>query len=286
VRGRTLGILSAILTGLTLLGFVAYGVMVEPNRLVLREVYVKDDLLQAALGGKSVVQLSDLHIDTARHKLNTILITLARLKPDFLFLTGDYVKRAENYKGALSFFSLLSAQTGVWAVMGDYDYRMPRKSCLFCHEPNSGRPTNRHDVKFLRNSIVSIGAHHGSSIYLAGIDDGSGQAALSKENPLHLLEGKEPVIVLSHSPLIFDLLDANQDVLVLAGDTHGGQIPLPSWVWRILGYEKNAKYRQGWFEDGKKKMYVSSGIGTSHFPIRFCRPPEITVFRFIVSEPK
>ncbi len=27
-------------------------------------------------------------------------------------------------------------------------------------------------------------------------------------------------------------------------------------------------------------MYVSRGIGTSHFPIRFMRRPEITVFHF------
>jgi predicted MPP superfamily phosphohydrolase len=80
--------------------------------------------------------------------------------------------------------------------------------------------------------------------------------------------------------LVFDLIDNSQNVLILAGDTHGGQIPLPSWLWRILGYEKNARYEQGWFESGMKKMYVTRGVGSSHFPFRFFRRPEVTVFHF------
>ena len=48
----------------------------------------------------------------------------------------------------------------------------------------------------------------------------------------------------------------------------------------MLGYEKNAKYEKGWFKEGKKRMYVSRGVGTSHFSVRFMRSPEITVFHF------
>ena len=69
---------------------------------------------------------------------------------------------------------------------------------------------------------------------------------------------------------------------MLAGDTHGGQIPLPfpSWLLRLIGYEKNASYSQGYFKKGNAKMYVSRGIGTSHIPIRLFRKPEIVVLHF------
>ena len=38
--------------------------------------------------------------------------------------------------------------------------------------------------------------------------------------------------------------------------------------------------RQGYFHEGRKMMYVSRGIGTSHLPIRILRPPELTVLHF------
>jgi predicted MPP superfamily phosphohydrolase len=67
---------------------------------------------------------------------------------------------------------------------------------------------------------------------------------------------------------------------MLAGDTHGGQVPLPAWFLRIAGYDKNVLYNQGLFEEGGKKMFVSRGIGTSHIPIRLFRKPEIVVLHF------
>ena len=67
---------------------------------------------------------------------------------------------------------------------------------------------------------------------------------------------------------------------MLAGDTHGGQLPLPAWFWRLVGYEKNARYSQGMFRDGRKRMYVTRGIGTSHLPLRLFRRPEVVVLHF------
>ena len=116
-------------------------------------------------------------------------------------------------------------------------------------------------------------------VWIKGIDEEAERPFLSREK--FPPAGKNgPNIILCHNPLTFDDLDKNQDVLMLAGDTHGGQIPLPSWLWRILGYEKNARYNQGFFQEGRKKMYVSRGIGTSHLPIRMFRRPEVVVLHF------
>jgi predicted MPP superfamily phosphohydrolase len=41
---------------------------------------------------------------------------------------------------------------------------------------------------------------------------------------------------------------------------------------------RGGSYFQGWYEEGRAKMYVSSGVGSVHFPMRFRCPPEITVF--------
>ena len=80
--------------------------------------------------------------------------------------------------------------------------------------------------------------------------------------------------------MVFDELNSDRNYMIFAGDTHGGQVRFPGWLWKILGYDKNAKYNSGLFEKGNMKMYVTRGIGTSHVRFRLFCPPEITVFHF------
>jgi predicted MPP superfamily phosphohydrolase len=85
-------------------------------------------------------------------------------------------------------------------------------------------------------------------------------------------------LILSHQPQIFTQLQRLQLGLVLAGHTHGGQVRLPlAPVLYAPGQGVFPPYGDGWFDDGKNKMYISSGIGTTMFPIRLFNRPEITV---------
>jgi hypothetical protein len=258
--------------------FLLYGLFIEPNRIEISHVEIKADALNHTLKGKTAVHLSDLHINTVGKREKEILRIIDDLKPDLIFLTGDYVKWSGNYEEALSFLSRLEAPMGVWAVMGDYDYSSSRKSCLFCHEQGSGKPTGRHQVRFLKNEIAQSDFLRGAA-WLGGVDSDAESDSIA-EIPTEFLRDKTPAIILSHNPLLFDALEKNQDILVLAGDTHGGQVPLPSLLWQILGYRKNALYNRGFFQEGMKKMYVSVGIGTSHLPLRFLRTPELVVLHF------
>jgi predicted MPP superfamily phosphohydrolase len=260
------------------LGIGIYGLYIEPSGLEVRHVWINDHEMGQMLQNKVVLQISDLHLNRIGVNETRLLKTIDALQPDIVFLTGDYVRWNGSYEGALDFLAKVKAKDGIWAVMGDYDYSNSRKSCLFCHSPGSKKPTERHGVKFLRNSLDKIVTPAGP-MWIVGIDREADGGSFNEER-LSFLMGKVPAIILSHNPLAFDLMDNNQNVLMLAGDTHGGQIPLPSWLWKYFGYEKNAQYEQGWFEKGKKKMYVTRGVGTSHFPIRFFRRPEITVFHF------
>jgi len=261
-----------------ILGLAAYGFLLEPNWIEVNHVWIRNPELSRALHGKVAVHLSDLHIGKKGKTEEEILRLLEELKPDLVFLTGDYVKWKGGYEAALTFLSKLEAKIGVWAVMGDYDYSNSRKSCLFCHEPGTGNPTKRHQVKFLRNGIEK-GELDGEAFWIGGID-GEGDRDPAIRETVTGWKEKKPTLILSHDPLNFDLLDKDQGVLVLSGDTHGGQIPMPSWIWRLLGYDKNAKYPQGLYEDGRKKMVVSRGVGSSHVPFRFLRRPEVVVIHF------
>ncbi len=259
-------------------GIVFYGVVIEPNRLEINHIRIENPSSNKSLEGRIAVHLSDFHMGAPGEMEARILKQIDAIQPDFIFLTGDYVQWKGDYEPPLDFLSKLNARVGVWAVMGDYDYSISRKSCLFCHPPGSGERTRRHSVKFLRNTIEKIDMEHGS-IWIAGLDPEDDEVNLSNTRD-SLLEIEEFVIVLSHDPLEFELLDPNRETLMLSGDTHGGQIPLPSWLWKILGYRKCALYERGLFKRGRNTMYVSKGVGASHLPIRILRRPEMTIFHF------
>lgn len=261
-----------------ILGLGVYGFLVEPNWIEVTHLWIRNPELSKALDGKVAVHLSDLHIGDIGKREEKALRFIKELKPDFVFLTGDYVKWKGDYEVALTFLSKLEAKIGVWAVMGDYDYSNSRKSCLFCHEPGTSNPAKGHKVGFLRNNLEKVEIQ-GMAFWIGGID-GQGDRDTAIKETVKEWSNKKPAIILSHDPFNFDLFDRDQGVLVLSGDTHGGQIPVPSWMWRLLGYDKNAHYPQGLFEEGKKRMYVSRGVGTSHVPFRLFRRPEIVVLHF------
>jgi predicted MPP superfamily phosphohydrolase len=267
---------------LTSLLFVAtlgcYGFFYEPDQVEVHRVSIRDTPLAKILEGETVVQLSDLHIAKIGRREKKVLRILGELRPDFIFLTGDYVSWKGDYQPALTFLSKLTARMGVWGILGDYDLSDSRKSCLFCHEPGSGQPTHRHRIRFLRDSFQSISLPKGS--FSIGGTDIAEKDLHSFGDELRTRAGKEPAIILSHNPMSFPLFDKKAGIVVLAGDTHGGQIPLPSWLWSLLGYEKCARFSQGVFENGRNKMFVTRGIGTSHVPIRILRRPEVVVLHF------
>lgn len=263
---------------LVVLSLVIYGVWIEPNRITIHHVPIRDSYFGRVLENKVVVQISDLHIRTIGNHEKKVLALLNTINPDIIFLTGDYVQWDGTNEPALHFLSLLQAKIGVWAVMGDYDYCNSRKSCAFCHEEGAGKLTKKHHVRFLKDSMDSVRLPEGT-LRIGGFD-GEGGMAYSGNKALLSLNADTPSIILSHNPLNYDLIGENQNILMLAGDTHGGQVPLPGWLFRILGYKKNALYNQGLFEKGLKKLFVSRGIGTSHMPFRLFRPPEVVVFQF------
>ncbi len=258
---------------------MAYGLLVEPAWLETHHLRIEDAGLRRALAGRVAVQLTDLHLTADDRLAGKILARLRSLKPDIIFLTGDYVHWRGDYPAALSFLSRLDAPLGVWAVMGDYDYSDSRRSCLFCHRPGSGEPTRRHRVHFLRNTSAVIQTG-GGPVRIVGLDGNGRDQRRQEEAQLTAGGSGLPTIVLSHDPLAFDEVPADGRILMLSGDTHGGQVPLPGWFWRLIGYAKNAAYNQGFFRRGQNTLYVSRGIGTSHVPIRIHRRPELVVFHF------
>lgn len=256
------------------MGLFVYGSCIEPNWIKIRQVRIDREYVNDALKGKKIILLSDLHLSGFGKTEIKLLDRIDHINPDLIFLTGDYIKWKGSNRSALKFLSRLKAKHGVFAVMGDYDYSDSKNSCLFCHEKGSGKPTREHNVIMLRDSLYELDIG-GKKIRIAGMDNGYDafkeiDSSAAKDSLL---------VVLSHSPLNFDKFSPKDKVIMLSGDTHGGQVKLPLWLFKLLGYEKNVKYNYGLYNQGNKTMYVTRGIGTSHFKFRLFCPPEIAVIR-------
>jgi len=255
-----------------------YGKYVEPNTIKIREIMVKGDSIGNALKGQTIVHLSDPHISRFGKLEDEVLKRIEQINPDLIFLTGDYVRWKGDVQPALQFLSRLKAKQGVFAVMGDYDYADSKNSCLFCHEKGSSRTTKAHHVRMLRNSSQKLSIN-GQAVKIMGLDEGYDDLNEFTE----IADVADPdalVLVLSHSPLAFDKFSDSDRVFMFSGDTHGGQVRLPAGLFQVLGYEKNVKYNYGLFRQDNKTLYVTRGIGTSHFRFRLLCRPEIAVFRF------
>jgi len=86
--------------------------------------------------------------------------------------------------------------------------------------------------------------------------------------------------LLSHTSEIYKNISRAREILVLSGDTHGGQVLLPAWFWRLTRRKPDPEHIHGLFSEGNKALFVTRGLGTSVVHFRLGAPPEIVVLEF------
>jgi predicted MPP superfamily phosphohydrolase len=219
--------------------------------------------------------LSDFHAgshtgDVAR--LGAIVHEAAAFKPDIALHGGDFVNMQMFGGGRLSpravaaILARLDAPLGRFAVLGNHDY---------VHGADGVRDAlEHHGIAVLDDERRTL-RHDGHAIDLVGLPDArrlrpEGQALLAGLSP------ERPTIVLAHDPFWFAHVPAGPH-LTLAGHTHGGQVRLP-----LVGALTNAsraplRWSYGLIEEGGRRMYVTSGLGTSGIPLRIGMPPEYAI---------
>jgi predicted MPP superfamily phosphohydrolase len=248
-----------------------------------RDVYLRG--LPAEFNGMRIAQISDIHMDdfTEPFFLRHVIDSINQIKPDAVFLTGDFVTaRLTMDPGSKKFargaaWQCANILTGleckaIYASLGNHDIDVGAGHISTALETNG--------ITVLRNACLPI-ERAGSRIWLAGLDDplkGHPNPELAIPASIRNVPN-EPIVLLCHAPDYADHLltqPAGQAVdLMLSGHTHGGQIRLPllgALVLPLLG----RKYIEGWFQLGRMQLHVNRGIGTIGVPFRLDCPPEIT----------
>src|SRR6266851_5439438 len=231
------------------------------------------DALPSAFSGLRIVQISDIHhgLFLPKEWLSQAVQQANRLRPDIIALTGDFVTYSRrNIEPAAELLGRLRARYGVFAVLGNHDFRVDPDAITLA--------LRRQRIDVLRNRHVTLW-FGGESMYLAGVDDYGYGADLRRA--MRGVPRDAATVLLAHNPLVIHLASRNNVSLVLSGHTHGGQVNLPL-LGTVYGRSpERLRYKIGWDRMGTTQIYVSRGIGTIVLPWRLRCPAEITNFELL-----
>jgi predicted MPP superfamily phosphohydrolase len=253
-----------------------YAWRIEPHwvELVERRLPIRD--LPRDLAGRTLVQLSDLHIGphVDDDYLRDTFQRVARLRPDVVVMSGDFVSYREaaqfgQMSGVLASFP--HGRLATLAVLGNHDYG---------HRWSEGAVADhvtavaaKAGITVLRNETQMV-----NGLQIAGLDDYWSPYF----DPAPVIAGRDrtaAALVLCHNPDAVDLdVWSDYDGWILGGHTHGGQCKPPFLPPPIVPV-RNKRYTAGAFAlTGGRTLYINRGLGHL-MRVRFNARPEVTVFR-------
>jgi predicted MPP superfamily phosphohydrolase len=245
------------------------------DRFAVTDERIWLDALPDAFSGLRVAQISDIHhgLFLPQEWLAQAVRQVNRLNPDIVALTGDFVTYSRsNIEPAAEILSRLRARYGVFAVLGNHDYRVDATAITLA--------LRRQHIEVLRNQHVALG-FGGASLYLAGVDDYGYGADLRQT--MRGIPRDAATVLLAHNPRIISLAARHGVSLVLSGHTHGGQVNVPL-LGTVYGRSpEQMRYKVGWDRLGTTQIYVSRGIGTIVLPWRLRCPAEISHLELLQS---
>lgn len=263
------------LTGLSLFGGL-YAWQIEPFWLEFVKVKMPIKNLPNDLAGKTLMQISDIHIGN-RFDHHFVIDSFKKaqvLNPDFVVYTGDYVS---TYKDEVLYDKLdetlaniVKGRLGTIGILGNHDYGRNWSQNEVANKISTMLINN--GVQLLRNESASV---HG--LNFIGFDDYWG-LNFNPEKAMNDFDNSKANIVLCHNPDVCDLdIWGYYDSWILSGHTHGGQAKPPFLPPPILPV-KNKKYSAGQIElNNDRTLYINRALGHL-WQVRFNVRPEITIF--------
>jgi len=262
------------------IGFLTglYSWQIEPFWLEFVNVQMPVQHLPENLIGKTVMQISDMHVGN-RFDYQYIIDSFEKAKllnPDFVLYTGDYVSyenetQLDQLKEVMKF--AVKGTLGTAGILGNHDYGKDWAAQEVADEITTILQTA--GVHILSNQQKEM-----NGLNIIGLDDYWGMN-FNPNKIMSAYDSKKANIVLCHNPDVCDLNVWNDyKGWILAGHTHGGQVKPPFLKPPMLPV-KNKKYSAGKIDlnDGRT-LYINRALGNLH-QIRFNVRPEITIFTLI-----
>lgn len=294
---------------------------VEPNRLRVSHFSINltvsatyqpaTDISLAAPLSQSIKRqaakiavLSDIHIGifSNPHQLARLVKCLNRLDVDAVLILGDWLYQATTLDAHLSPFKTLSKPC--YTILSDADAQQ-----VVDDAQNSESASNIQLMNILPTFGIQLLPEQGlriAGIKIIGIHNGS-----TMDLPRVIEQQRsagQPLVIATHDIKQLEanprtLSDANNDTLVIAGQTHGGQVNIPIltplMVRALTGNKLAAGLRRPDIPkqsdyphqppnaankpSKRYQVWVNTGIGVTGLPFRFNCPPTIDVLTIQVQ---
>jgi predicted MPP superfamily phosphohydrolase len=282
---------SALAIGATGVGSLTYG-LVEAQAFKVREL----DLALLPAGSESirVLHISDLHITPAQTRKINWVKSLAKLEPDFVVGTGDFLAHQLAVPAVVEAMNELLDIPGAY-VLGSNDYFAPSFKNPFMYFnkkreiraegtalPTSDLVDELNDAGWLDlNNKQSTAVINGVKIHFRGTDD----PHINKDDYAAVagaFDSDAFAFGVTHAPYrrVLQSFETDKADLVLAGHTHGGQICIPFYGALVTNCDLPQGQAKGFSTFGESQMplHVSAGVGTSPFAqVRIACRPEATL---------
>ncbi len=233
-------------------------------------------------------RLERVFSDVSRSETPDIVLWLGDYYNGHTGASGDFLKKRPRIRlwaeGRLvsmnkiaQAMSKLSGRIGSFAVLGNHDWAW------------SGEETEasleRVGVQVLKDNVIDVvDEKAGQKLQIVGYEDVSSFRMPAYAEVHAQLDPAAAQIALSHSPDAFDAALGGPS-LMLAGHTHGGQVRFP-FVGALVVPLRNKAYDRGWFSDRHRRLYVTTGLGSSLPPLRFMCRPEIVILNLEPLKPR
>ena len=282
---------SALAIGATGAGSLAYG-LAEAQAFKVRELELS--LLPAGSESIRVLHISDLHITPAQTRKINWVKSLAKLEPDFVVGTGDFLAHQLAVPAVVEAMNELMDLPGAF-VLGSNDYFAPTIKNPFMYFnkdreiraegtalPTSDLVDELSDAGWLDlNNKQDTAVINGVKIHFRGTDD----PHINKDD-YAAVAGPFDIDAfafgVTHAPYrrVLQSFENDKADLVLAGHTHGGQICIPFYGALVTNCDLPQGQAKGFSKFGESEMplHVSAGVGTSPFAqVRIACRPEATL---------
>ena len=263
---------------LFILIFISASLIVVSNALFTRTVDVSISVSAHPdlndLSGISVALVSDLHLrnsSTATDHWQQLIHAINNSAADYVLLAGDYIANISDVSVARKiqgkFIDSLAAIEKPYAlVLGNYETWTDRQSWLDAF--------TAHGIPAIENQTIVL--QDDKPICVIGIGDAYTGYDKSVSVPPDC--SQYPMIQLTHDPAA--AFKPNSSGIWLAGHTHCGQVRLPLLGPLWVPSEAPEESHCGLYEDEVKKVFVSSGVGSSILPLRFLAQSQIEIIHF------
>lgn len=252
-----------------LAGYARY---VEPYMLITRTVTVE---ATKHVPECTIVFFSDTHFgkNYSEKNVERIVKRINRSEPDLVIFGGDFLDNYARDREELDLeyigaeLSKIEASYGKFAVWGNHDYGGGAVRVYQELMTDGGFQVLENESCLIEELNMKV---FGYDDYLLG----------RTEESLYQIQSQYFNLIAAHEPVVADLIENTGDNLLLTGHTHGGQVGIPAIREKVIpkgsgGYVKGLYTKEEIGTKSSLQMFVSSGIGTTLYPVRFLNVPEI-----------